>query len=123
MKTFKIFLLSIFAFTTLLFSNVYATGHKKEETKSIEIIPCLSIVNDSARSLCNRERKLRMARRALNILSLDPGDSTHGGAADCAATAEDDCAGMLEDVDTLSYEGGVCSWTCKAFAIPPSGSN
>jgi len=98
----------------------YSADYKKEGAKKVMIIPCLSISDTAARKLCSKERDLRIARRALDILSVGPGDSTHGGASDCAATAEADCEGSLQGgVGTLSYEDGICIWTCTIFAPNP----
>ena len=75
--------------------------------------------------ICLREQRVVRAARALNdilVLSLDDGGLQGGGAADCAATAEADCGSTLDDVDSLEYNDGICVWTCKAFAVEPSGT-
>jgi|GEM_PF-3794574 len=118
------FLLAIFLLFASVSNPAYAAPCDEGRIKKTVIESCFSLIDATERKLCNRERDLRMVRRAINTLAIAPDDdSTFGGASDCAATAEADCNGVLEDVDSLSYEDGICIWVCKAFAAPSNGNN
>lgn len=88
-------------------------------------VPTCSTSEAREYAVCLREARVRRAARALNdilAISLD-GGGTQGGAAECAAAAEDDGANTLDDVDSLSFDDGICIWTCKAFTTGNSSAN
>ena len=93
---------------------------KEYRQNQIIIRPCESIADPTRRQLCMRERELKLTKKVLATLAAGPnGPVAAGPAEDCAALAESECNNHLNTVDTLSFENGVCIWTCKAFAAGP----
>ena len=117
--------LKFLGFGIMLFVSFVVSAQRqapKERQGKATIRSCSSISDVSRKKLCFEETKRRAAwLLALNDLRTTGGGATHGGASDCASTAENECSSHLDTVDSLEWDSKseICVWTCRAIAPAP----